>query len=350
MRLLEILVMSADAREKIRSLFEDHDLDYAISDNAANPDTAAVVKLPLPAHGVEPVQRRLRELELDAELYTVVVNTEAVVSGRFDGTWDSEGSIEALGRGRVSRDELHSKAADMLPDLVVFVLMTAISAVVATAGVLLDSMPVMVGAMVIAPLVGPSMATSTATVIYDEDLFAESVKYQAVGGAVALASAVAFALFAKVVVFPDPAIEVTRSLRLSNHTSPTFLLVAVALCAGMAGAVSLSTSGLTTLVGVMIAAAIVPPIGVVGVGIAWARPVVVLGSAAVVLVNVFSINLAAIVSLWYFGYHPEDWSDLRETRIRMLKRVVVFAMLIVVLAVLLVNLDGDSLNVLLRNL
>jgi uncharacterized membrane protein len=63
-----------------------------------------------------------------------------------------------------------------------------------------------------------------------------------------------------------------------------------------------------------------------------------------VLVNVFSINISAIVCLWYFGYHPADWKDLRETRSRMLKRVLVLVALTVALAAFLANLDGNSLQ------
>jgi uncharacterized hydrophobic protein (TIGR00341 family) len=344
MRLVELLVLSADAREEIVNLFEERELDYAVTDDASNPEAAATIQLPVPAHAVESVQKQLDDLGVGSEMYTIVVNTEAVVSDRFDRSAVADSGIEALGRERVSRNELHSKAADLLPDFVIYALMTAISAVVATAGVLLDSMPVMVGAMVIAPLIGPSMATSASTVIYDEDLFVKSAKYQALGIGVALLSAFVFALFVKVVAVPNSAINIEQSLQTSNHTSPTFLLVAVAFCAGIAGAVSLSTSGLTTLVGVMISAAIMPPIGVIGVAVSWTAPAVVLGSSAVVLVNVFSINISAIVCLWYFGYHPADWKDLRETRSRMLKRVLVLVALTVALAAFLANLDGNSLQ------
>ncbi len=343
MRLVEILVLSADVRERIVELFDDRDLDYVVTDDATATDSAAIVKLLLPVRAVESVQQALADLDLPPDRYTVVVNTKTVVSKSSEESWVSNAELESVSRERVARDELHSKAADLLPDFLIFVLMTAISAVVATAGVLLDSLPVTVGAMVIAPLLGPSMATSAATVIDDEGLFAESAKYQAAGIAVALVSAVAFALFVKAFAVPNAALDVRASLATSNHTSPTFLLVAVAFCAGLAGAVSLSTSGLTTLVGVMIAAAIMPPIGVVGVAIAWTHPTVVVGSSAVVLLNVFSINVAAIVCLWYFGYHPGDWRALRETRIRMLKRLLVLLGLTVALATFLANLDADAL-------
>jgi len=346
MRLVEILVLSADARERIVGLFEERDLDYVVTDDASDTESSAIIKLLLPVRAVETVQRRLADLDLSDDRYTVVVNTKTIVSGGFEEAWISDAEIESVSRQRVARDELHSKAADLLPQFLIYVLMTAISATVATAGVLLDSLPVMVGAMVIAPLLGPSMATSAATVIYDESLFVESTKYQMTGLLVALASAVAFALFVKAFAVPSSAVNIQSSLATSNHTSPTFLLVAVALCAGMAGAVSLSTSGLTSLVGVMIAAAIMPPIGVVGVAIAWAHPTVVLGSSAVVLVNVFSINAAAIVCLWYLGYHPTDWRALRETRSRMLKRVLLLVALTVGLATFLANLDGNTLPLL----
>lgn len=338
MRLVEIMVQTEPAQERILSLLDDEQFDYAVTDSTDRSDASAIVTLPLPTHAVESVQSRLDGLDVNHDAYTVVVNTEAVVSDESADTW-TDGGEETITRRRIARDELHSKAADLLPELVTYLLMTALSAIVATAGVLLGSMPVMVGSMVIAPLLGPSMATSAATVISDNELFVRSAKYQAVGSVVALGSALSFALLVKTVAVPAGAMNVQTSLQLSSHTSPTFLLIAVALCAGMAGAISLSTSGMTSLVGVMIAAAIMPPIGVVGVGIAWLRPTVVFGSGAVVLVNLFSINLAAIVGLWYFGYHPADWSTLRETRSRILKRILLLAALVGVLALFLTNVN-----------
>ncbi|WP_192498270.1 TIGR00341 family protein [Halorussus halophilus] len=338
MRLVEIMVQTEPAQERILSLLDDEQLDYTVTDSADKAGSSAIVTLPLPTHTVETVQSQLDELDVNHDAYTVVVNTEAVVSDESVDSWP-ENDEETITRRRIARDELHSKAANLLPERVTYLLMTALSAVVATAGVLLGSMPVMVGSMVIAPLLGPSMATSAATVISDNELFVRSAKYQALGSVVGLVSALGFALLAKTIAVPSAEMDLQTSLQLSHHTSPTFLLVSVALCAGIAGAISLSTSGMTSLVGVMIAAAVMPPIGVVGVGIAWFRPTVVLGSGAVVLVNMFSINLAAIVGLWYFGYHPEDWTTLRETRSRILKRILVLAALVGALALFLSNVE-----------
>lgn len=339
MRLVEVMTLSSTAREHVLDVLEAKELDYVVSDRADETDPSATVSFPIPVHAVEPVQVRLDELDLADEIYTVVVDPETVESTRIAESEDPYQEVKGLGHQGVSRSELHSSAADMMPDLAIYGLMTGISAVVATAGVLLGSLAVLVGAMVIAPLVGPSMATSVATVIDDDLLFGRSVKFQAIGGLVGLLSAVGFALLVRMSSFVAE-IDITSVLTASNHTAPAFLLIVVALSAGVAGALSLSTSGTIGLVGVMIAAAVMPPVGVMGVAIAWLRPVAMLGSAGVVLVNLLSINLASIITLWYLGYHPESWTELRKARSTMLLRVIVLAAMIAALAVFLANVNG----------
>jgi uncharacterized hydrophobic protein (TIGR00341 family) len=348
MRLVEVITMTHPAREAVLDVLEANDLDYSISDRTDDPNTSATISFPLPAHAVEPIQKQLDDLDLGEDMYTVVVAPETITSERLDNSDHRFEQVEGLGYQGVSRSELHSKAANLTPDLVIYSLMTAISAVVATAGVLLGSTAVLVGSMVIAPLIGPPMATSVATVIDDDELFARSLKFQAIGGMVALISAVGFALLIRSTNLISSELNIDAALELSTHTAPSFLLVVIALSAGFAGAISLSTSADVGLVGVMIAAAVIPPVGIVGVGIAWGRPTAVLGSVAVVLLNVLSINLAAIICLWYLGYHPQSWSDLRKARSTMLRRVIVLVTAVILLTTFLAHLATGSLDTLIK--
>jgi uncharacterized membrane protein len=109
----------------------------------------------------------------------------------------------------------------------------------------------------------------------------------------------------------------------------------IALGAGVAGALSLSTGVSTALVGVMIAAALVPPTAVVGIGLAWGSPRTVSGAFVLVLVNFLSINFAALAVLWLTGYRPKSWFRREEARTATLKRIATLGVALLALSTLL---------------
>ncbi|MFB6227643.1 MAG: TIGR00341 family protein [Halobacteriales archaeon] len=198
---------------------------------------------------------------------------------------------------------------------------------------MLDSAAVVVGSMVIAPLIGPAMATSTGTVLQDGDLFRRGVKFQVLGFVLAIVTAAAFAWLlksAQLVPLTNP--EVLAISQVRERLAPDFLSLAVALGAGVAGAYSLSSGISTSLVGVAIAVALVPPTAVIGIGLAWGLPAVVAGATVLVLVNFLSINLAALAVLWYQGYRPERWFREDAARSATIKRVAVLAVAILLLS------------------
>ena len=344
LRVVEVLTLTTEARERVTEILDDNDLDYVVTDDSDGSSGSATVTFPLPTRIVEHVQTSLEDLDVDDDLYTVVVDPEAVVSDRFGESEDPYHQVRGLGYQGISRSELIATATDLVPNRTIYLLMTGISAVVATAGVLLNSLTVLVGAMVIAPLIGPLMATSVATVLDEPNLYRTGIRHQLQGGAVALASSVGFASMVKFTDLVSAGFNVSELLQVSSHTAPNFLLVVVALGAGFAGALSLSTSGTIDLIGVMISAAVMPPIGVVGVGVAWASPTAIVGGTAVVLVNVFSMTLAAIISLWYLGYHPESMADVRRARGTMVVRITVLGAAVVALAFVLSRVASTDLQ------
>ncbi|MFC7195962.1 TIGR00341 family protein [Halosimplex aquaticum] len=342
LRAVEVLILDPDSYEQVVTVLEEFDLDYVVSDQTDG-DGSAVIRFPLPAETVEHVQDRFEALGIDDGLYTVIVDPEVIISDRFDGKAELYHEVKGLGYQGISRTELQGKTADLLPDLSIYVLLTVISAVVATAGVLLNSIGVLIGSMVIAPLIGPIVATAVSTVVNDDRLFEKSVKYQLIGGAGGLASSIAFATVIRFSSLVSPSFEISELLRLSSHTAPNTLLLVVALGAGFAGALSLSTGGTIDLVGVMIAAALIPPIGIAGVGVAWLEAGIVVGSLAVVVMNLFAVTFAAVISLWYLGYHPESLEALRRARRVMLTRVVILITVIAIAATVLAHVSGADL-------
>mgnify|MGYP000076635099 CR=1 FL=1 len=334
MRLVEITIPNGK-REAILAALDDHDIDYVVTDETSGREFDAVVSFPLPTNAVEPVLDDLRETGIDREAFTVVLSAETVVSKRFEELQERYAAEED--EGRIAREELTAKANELAPPLPSYVILTVVSAVIATAGLLLDSPAVVVGSMVIAPLVGPAMAASIGTVVDDPELFVRGVKLQALGMGLAVVSAAAFAWAVKTIYLIPPGMEITAVPEIQERLTPDFLSLVVALGAGVAGVLSLSTGVSTALVGVMIAVALMPPAATVGIGLAFGQPAVSIGSGVLALVNGLSINLAALVVLWYRGYRPENWFRLSEARSRTLKRV---GTLLVAIAVLSAFLGG----------
>ncbi|WP_336001641.1 TIGR00341 family protein [Halorientalis halophila] len=338
MRLLQVTIPTGK-RETVLDALDEEGVDYVVTDETSGREFTAILYAPLPNPAVEPVLERLRDAGLDDEAYTVVVEASTVVSRRFEEL--EERYAEENDEGRIAREELQSRAEELAPSLRTYAVMTVISAVIATAGLLLDSPAVVVGSMVIAPLIGPAMAASVGTVLDDQELFVRGVKLQILGMGLAVASAAAFAVVVRYAHLVPPGIEITEVPEIQERLAPGFLTLAVALGAGVAGALSLASGVSAAIVGVMIAVALIPPAATVGIGIAWGMPMVSVGSGVLALVNGLSINAAAIGVFWFNGYRPQRWFRLDDARSAVLKRI---AVLVVAIAVLSVFLGGVTYN------
>ncbi|WP_227376893.1 TIGR00341 family protein [Haladaptatus halobius] len=264
----------------------------------------------MPAQAVDGVLTDLRDAGLD-DSYTVVGSVETAktpnideLENRFVKGNDQDDSI--------ATEEIRTKAIGMNPSPLTYYTMTVLSAIVATAGLLLDSPALVVGSMVIAPQVGSAMTTSVGLVLNDSHMIRDGLRSQVLGLAVAIVGATVFGWALKSAQFIPPALDVMTVNQISQRVSPGFLSLVVGLCAGAAGALGLATALPVSLVGVMIAAALIPAAAAVGVGLAWGSPVVSFGAFVLLVVNAISINVTGGSALWALGYRPENGTKLRE--------------------------------------
>ncbi|WP_408956869.1 TIGR00341 family protein [Natrinema sp. 74] len=333
MRLVQLTVPTGK-RETILGALDDRGVDYVLTDEDSSREYTAVVYFPLPDAAVEPVLDELQDVGVDEDAYTVVVDAETVVSRRFQSLRKEyeTGDVESE---RISRHELQAEAEDLTPTFPVYAVMTIISAIVATAGLLLDSPAVVVGSMVIAPLIGPALGASVGTVIDDEELFAESVTFQIIGVVLAIGAAAVFAVLVRMTNIVPPGLVLSNVGEISERLAPDLLSLVIALGAGVAGVVSIATGTSVALVGVMIAAALIPPAGVAGITLAWGQPAAAIGATVLVLVNLLSVNLAGLLTLWYAGYRPENLFRMGETEQRLRQRIVGLVAIVLIFAVFL---------------
>ncbi|UPW02160.1 TIGR00341 family protein [Halorussus gelatinilyticus] len=301
MRLIHVLI-PAERRGPILGALDDKEIDYAVLETDERTSEEVMVEFPLPSDGVGDVMDALEDAGLEEEEYTVMATAETAstpnmerLQNRYADDFDP-----------LTRKELRSKVRDMAHDRNSFVWMIFLSAIIATAGLLLDSPAIVVGSMVIAPMVGPVLTASAGAVTGDRRMLVDSIKMQALGLVVATVSSLAFGYLLKSFSFV-PQLQITALAQISSRVAPSLLTVAVGLAAGSASAFGVTTKGPTSLIGVMIAAALIPAAATTGVAVIWGFPVVAAGSLVLLLVSLVGINVAAFATLWYLGYRPNGF-------------------------------------------
>lgn len=176
-----------------------------------------------------------------------------------------------------------------------YLVMNALATVVASYGLLADSTAVVIGAMIIAMLLGPIMGLALAMVDGDTSLFRNSMVAEVLGaGLVVGIGALIGRLHFDIGITPE----------ILSRTQPNLLDLAIALAGGAAGAYATASPRVSVgLVGVAISTALVPPLA--SCGICLSRGLIPQASGAFILfaTNLVAIQCAASVVLYIFGFH-----------------------------------------------
>jgi len=207
--------------------------------------------------------------------------------------------------GRISLEELHDDiegAAQLNP---VLIAMAVLSTLVAIAGLIQNNAAVILGAMVIAPLLGPNLALSLATTLGDLDLARKALRTGLVGIGLPLVIAVVAGLVLPV----DPTGE---EIALRTYLEPSALIVALA--SGAAGALAYTTGVSAALIGVMVAVSLLPPLVTCGLLLGAGMWVLAAGAFQLFVANLVSVNLAGVLTFLAQGVRPRRWWEQQRAR------------------------------------
>lgn len=185
-----------------------------------------------------------------------------------------------------------------------FFIMIGLASLIAAFGLQQNNPAVIIGAMLVAPLFSPVIALSLGVARGDGRLLRVSAETALKG--ILLSVALPF-LLGEVLPMPHITAEMT------SRTQPGLLDLGVALAAGAAGAYAMSRARLSaSLPGVAIATALVPPLAVVGIGIAWRSWETTWGASLLFGTNLVAVTLAgALIFLWV-GYRPSPRKEEQE--------------------------------------
>ena len=186
----------------------------------------------------------------------------------------------------------------------------AIATIIASVGLNVNSIPVIIGAMLISPLMGPIFGVGLGLGINDMQLIKSSGKN--------LLVMVSISLVASFVYFLITPLNLTNPSELLARTNPTIYDVLIALFGGFAGILEQCRKEKgTVFAGVAIATALMPPLCTAGFGLASGNFGYFLGAAYLFVINCIFIMLATYISVKYFGFREVTFADTlvqRRTR------------------------------------
>jgi uncharacterized hydrophobic protein (TIGR00271 family) len=216
-----------------------------------------------------------------------------------------------MARADIERIErtLFFEKPELRPRLIRFFMLILFASVIATGGLIGDSVASVIGAMIIAPLMTPIMGITVALVMGSGPRAWRCAILVAAGIAVAVTVGLLFSW-----LMPhgwDP----TTSSQVIARTSPRLLDLVVALASGGAGAYALSRVDVAdALPGVAIAISLVPPLNTAGVLLAGGETDLAKGAALLFITNFAAILLAGTVTFVLTGLAQGVGRSRRELR------------------------------------
>ncbi len=239
---------------------------------------------------------------------------------------DSEDSEnEDTKTARISRHELYADIAANTDTTSTYLIMVVLSAVIAAIGLVRNDMAIIIGAMVLAPLLIPNVALALASTLGDADLALKALRAATSGFLLALIIGIVIGIV--YTVHPEnPAIAARTNLHWSD--------LILALASGAAGVLAFTSGGQLSLIGVMVAVALMPPLVTAGLMFGSNLPGMGFKALELAFANVICVNLAGIVTFSLQGIRPATWWEKSKAGKAKRRALTIWIMLLLLLAVI----------------
>ncbi|MGG1354951.1 DUF389 domain-containing protein [Psychrobacter pacificensis] len=225
--------------------------------------------------------------------------------------------------------------ANALPSKMYFV-MNTLSAIIASYGLVTNSAAVVIGAMLVAMMLGPITGVALAIIDYRMPLLRKSLL-------TVLAGVFLVILVGFVVGLLHQGQPLTNEIL--SRTQPTSMDLMIALAGGTAGAYAMVSPHLSVaVVGVAVATALVPPLAASGILFANGEIQMGLGAALLALTNIIAIQFTNAMVLWFLGFRRLVDDDYESgTYLIFFRRNAVTLLLLVGLGIYLtLNLNSNA--------
>ncbi len=213
-----------------------------------------------------------------------------------------------------------------------FIALTVLSTIVATLGLNASNVAVIIGAMVIAPLLGPILAFGYGGALGDLALMVKASKTAITGLVTGFTVALIMSLMMDVNL---------QSPELLDRATLSPEIILLALASGAAAALSLSSGVSSALVGVMVAVALLPPAAASALFLGAGELKQASQASLLLALNVICVMLSAQLAFFIKGTRPETWKAKKTAAVSRKLNIGLWLVLLVVLAVLTLKISAD---------
>lgn len=322
-----------NAVERFIEKYKDELVSYTMND-IGNGDGRILLRAVLDAGSTEKLVDRLENtLSWAKEFRVIILPVEATIP-RHDPFSSKERKVLGLpmGSNRLSREEIYQDVIVNSRISWTFLLFVFLSAIIGSVGLLRGNIAVIIGAMVIAPFLGPLTGVGLATVMGEFPLAKSSGLAAIVGIVLVITLAMITGMYSDVDLSIMPEIALRADVRLED--------VLIALAAGCAGALAITLAMPSAFVGVTVAAALLPPMLSFGLLLGGGYYTEAAGALLLVVANIVCIVTASLAVFMIQGVRPRRWKDAAEARGTVLRAAIILSsmLLIVSLAILLYDI------------
>lgn len=208
-----------------------------------------------------------------------------------------------------------------------------LSSLIAALGLLINATPVVIGAMLIAPIMRPIQGVSFATTSGNKRLFFRSLRILVLSIGLGIALSV-------VTTWIIPLTNVTNEIAM--RTTPTLIDLGIAFASGIVAFLAFGWKKMSnSLAWVAMAASLVPPLSVIGIGIGFMSIHIAWGSFILFMTNLVAIIVAGIGIFYLFGFHPTQKDDMKRSVINLSSAIIMMVVIAIPLASSLMHISKN---------
>ncbi|MDG6219730.1 MAG: TIGR00341 family protein [Candidatus Thermoplasmatota archaeon] len=316
-----------DKKKDIKKLLKDIDIIDLKQEKKSN--KLVLTRILISADKTDAILDILEKHFAHSETYRVIIlPVEAAIPRPEIEKKDEKGKIETEDKERIGIEEIYN---DICGDVSKFskmhFVMIALAGIVASIGILYENVAVVIGSMVIAPLLHPSMALSLGITLADSKLMKNASLISFLGFFLAFMVGLLFGLFFHV----DPS-----NPEILSRIEVNLMFVVLAFSSGIAGSLSVTRGVSEALVGVMTAVALLPPIVTSGLLLGSFYVNESIGAILLFMVNLVCINLAGVLTFFIQGINPKTWWEKKKAKKIVWKAVLLWITLLILLILLIV--------------